>query len=147
MINSVYFGVAFVCGVLVAAQAGTNRILLNNLGSIYWTALMLYLIGFVFLALLSVFFVNQLPSVSILKSAPPWSFLGGIIVASYLLTITYLVPKIGVSSSIVLIVAGQVFGSLAIEHFGLFGVQTSRVNALKFFSGISLIVSVYFIKK
>jgi transporter family-2 protein len=54
-----------------------------------------------------------------LPGAPPWAFAGGLIVAAYVLTITFLVPRLGVGAAVTLIVTGQVLGALAVDHFGL----------------------------
>ncbi len=59
------------------------------------------------------------PSVAELRAAPWWSYTGGLIVAFYVFTITFLAPRLGVGTAIALIVTGQIAAALAIDHFGL----------------------------
>src|SRR6478752_1067358 len=54
-----------------------------------------------------------------LPAAPPWAYAGGLVVAAYVLTITFLVPRLGVGAAVALIVTGQIVGALAVDHFGL----------------------------
>ena len=60
-----------------------------------------------------------LPTVASLRAAPWWSYVGGFIVAFYVLTITFLAPRLGVGTAISLIVTGQIAAALTIDHFGL----------------------------
>jgi transporter family-2 protein len=62
------------------------------------------------------------PKPSQLASAPLYAYLGGIIVAIYVVMITVLVPRIGVGTAIAFIVTGQILCAIIIDHFGLFGI-------------------------
>src|SRR6187402_2107125 len=61
---------------------------------------------------------GQVPPAAALSAAPWWSYLGGVIVAFYVFTITFLAP-LGVGTAISLIVTGQIVAALTIDDFGL----------------------------
>ena len=56
-----------------------------------------------------------------LSCAPPHFFLGGLFVAFYVLTVTWIGPRIGIGNAIFLVVLGQLLAAAVIDHFGLFG--------------------------
>ena len=55
--------------------------------------------------------------------APFWVWLGGISGALYVGGALFIAPKIGTVSLFTWLVAGQMLGALAIDHFGLFGAK------------------------
>lgn len=61
----------------------------------------------------------SVPTPADLGSAPWWSYTGGLIVAFYVFSITFLAPRLGVGTAIALVVTGQVMAALTIDHFGL----------------------------
>lgn len=48
-------------------------------------------------------------------------YAGGLLIAFYLVSVTFLVPKFGVANSISIVVFSQLISIAVIEHFGLFG--------------------------
>jgi transporter family-2 protein len=58
-----------------------------------------------------------------LLSAPPWVFLGGTLGLSMVLGAIFAIPQTGAVVVICSAVVGQMFGSYAIDAFGLFGVE------------------------
>ena len=55
-------------------------------------------------------------------SVPIWFFGGGILIAFYAISITWAAPKIGVSSAISMVLAGQLVTVCFLDHYGLFGI-------------------------
>ena len=133
-----YSSLAFGCGVLIAVQAATNASLIKHVESVPYSAVALFAAGFVALFIIAMASGSP-PGRASWAAAPAWSYVGGVIVALYLLSITYLVPKIGVGPAIVLIVAGQILGATLIDGFGLFGVEM-RLPSLQNLIGIGLII-------
>ncbi|HEY5305222.1 MAG TPA: DMT family transporter, partial [Pseudolabrys sp.] len=56
------------------------------------------------------------------------SWTGGIFGAIYIAISILLVPRLGAATVISLLVAGQMIGSLAFDHFGLFGLPVHHVT-------------------
>ncbi len=54
---------------------------------------------------------------------PPWLWVGGLMGAFIVFTITLVAPKLGVAAAIGLIIAGQLIMGAAIDRFGLFGLE------------------------
>jgi transporter family-2 protein len=69
---------------------------------------------------------SEIPALSAFRAAPVYGYLGGVIVGSYVLAITFLAPRLGVGNAIFFVVTGQILAAVVIDRFGLFGslVQT-----------------------
>ena len=121
MKNTVLLGLlALASGGLIAVQAAANAALSRAIqGNVPFVATTLFLVALAGAAVVLASSGRGLPSAGQLAEAPWWSYTGGLIVAFYVFTITFLAPRIGVGNAIALIVAGQVLAALAIDHFGL----------------------------
>lgn len=120
--------VAVICGSMIAVQASTNTVLLQYTGHVLWTAVILLCLGFIALLSFTLIFAGDRPTLSQIQAAPNWSLIGGIIVASYVVIITLVVPKLGVANAILLIVFGQILASVTIDHFGWFNVGITEIS-------------------
>lgn len=56
-------------------------------------------------------------------AAPKWLWLGGVLGAFIVFTITVTSPRIGTTATIALLVAGQLVAGAAIDRYGLFGFE------------------------
>jgi transporter family-2 protein len=111
---------ALVSGALIPVQAASNAALSRTVGdNVPFAALTLFVLAATATAAAIVVSGKGFPAAAALKEAPWWSFSGGPIVAFYVFTITFSSPRLGVGTSIALIVAGQVLSALAIDHFAL----------------------------
>ena len=72
-----------------------------------------------------------------LATAPKHLFLGGVFVAFYVLSITWVAPQFGVGNAVFFVLLGQLISAAAIDHFGLFGAQESPLSATRA-AGIAL---------
>src|SRR5690349_12164799 len=100
----IFLALAFITGALIPIQAATNAAFSKSIGNPILTSLMVFIIGLVGMALFTLLSKTSFPTRQQLTSAPLYGYLGGIIVATYVLMITILVPRIGVGSAIGLIV-------------------------------------------
>ena len=64
-----------------------------------------------------------------LKGAPWWQLTGGLIGATFVYLTVVVVPELGAGGLLAALVAGQLAGGLAIDHFGLFGLQAVSISA------------------
>jgi bacterial/archaeal transporter family-2 protein len=55
---------------------------------------------------------------------PLWMWLGGLLSAFIVLSITFAAPKIGVAAAIGLVITGNLIVAAAIDRFGWFGVES-----------------------
>ena len=137
---------ALVVGALIPIQAATNAAMSKSLGGIGYASLVLF--GISLLVVVGWILANQvaMPPAAAFRAAPAYAWFGGIIVASYVLAITFLAPRIGVGDAICFIVTGQIFAAVVIDHFGLFGAPVAPLS-LPRVAGVVLMVAGLFLAK
>jgi transporter family-2 protein len=62
------------------------------------------------------------------RSLPWYALLAGSMGLIVVAGISFLIPRVGVASAIILIIAGQLLISSALDHYGLLGVQIRTMN-------------------
>jgi transporter family-2 protein len=144
MKNEIFFFIlALITGALIPIQAATNAAFSKSIGNSYITGLMVFIVGLIGMFLFILFTRASFPSKQALAAAPLYGYLGGLIVATYVIMITILVPKIGVGTAIGLIVTGQIICAVIIDHFGLFNVAVRSINLPRSIGIVLMIVGVY----
>jgi transporter family-2 protein len=103
-------------GAATAVQAGVNGALGRKVGTIEG-AFTSFLIGTVALFLIMMFLGKG--NVLQIVSLPKWQLTGGLLGALYVIGMVFAVPKIGVASSMVAVIAGQLLTSTILDHFGV----------------------------
>ena len=117
---------AVIVGALIPVQAATNAAMSRVIGSVAITSLALFAIGFVVVAAWVIVTREPLPSLETVRRVPAYGYFGGFIVASYVIAITYLAPRLGVGTAIRLVVTGQIIAAVLIDHVGAFGAVVQR---------------------
>jgi transporter family-2 protein len=145
--NLIYLALALVTGALIPIQASTNAAFSKSIGNPLTTGLMVFVVGFVGMMSLSLVLRTSFPSMQQLSSAPIYGYAGGLIVATYVVMITILVPRIGVGTAIALIVTGQIICAVIIDHFGLFNVQVRAINLSRLAGILLMITGIYLVMK
>ena len=142
--NPILWLLAFVSGSLIPVQAAANAALSRSMqGNVPFSALVLFLVAGVASAAGALAAGAAVPSAEALRTAPWWSYLGGLIVAFYVFTITFLVPRIGVGTAISLVVTGQIVAALTIDHFGLLRSLTFPVTPARLLGAALMAVGVF----
>lgn len=108
-------------GALLALQAGVNAQLRTGLGDAGLAALVSFVVGTLGLALVVVVQRPALPDAAALARLPWWYWVGGALGAIYVAVVTVVAPRLGAATLTMLVVAGQLAMSLALDHFGLVG--------------------------
>jgi len=120
--NLVYVLLALVGGVLMAVQAPTNAILAKATDSPVLAALISFAVGTVALVLL--LFAGSAPRALAGARALPWyAWIGGLYGAFFVAMAAFVAPRIGVGALLTAAVAGQLAAALALDHFGLLGLD------------------------
>jgi len=119
---------AVIVGALIPVQAATNAATSRVIGSVAITSLALFAIGFVVVAAWVIVTREPLPSLETVRRVPAYGYFGGFIVASYVIAITYLAPRLGVGTAIRLVVTGQIIAAVLIDHVGAFGAVVQRLT-------------------
>jgi bacterial/archaeal transporter family-2 protein len=122
----IWLSVLMVCaGIGIPVMAALNAGLGMRLGSPVSAAFILFVIGTLATGL--VVLVTGAPN-PFAPVAPFQFWLGGLLVAFYVLSVTIAAPKIGVANAIFLVLLGQLVSATAIDHFALFGVARVPVS-------------------
>src|SRR5437868_6521851 len=143
----VYFALALITGALIPVQAATNAAFNKSIGSPSIAGLMVFVVGLAGMILFVLFSRTALPAPKQLASAPLYSYLGGIIVATYVVMITILVPRIGVGTAIALIVTGQIICAVIIDHFGFFNVTVRSISITRIAGVFLMFGGIYLVMK
>ena len=112
---------AFVAGALVPLQGGSNAALGRALGHPLWASVASLTVSL--LAVLPVLLATRAnaPLVGDALQRPLWMWLGGLAGVIYITLALILTPRLGATTFIVCVVAGQMLASLLIDHYGLMG--------------------------
>ena len=143
----IFLALALMTGALIPIQAATNAAFSKSIGTPLITGLMVFIVGLVGMLFFTLLSRTSFPARQQLVSAPLYGYLGGIIVATYVVMITILVPKIGVGTAIGLIVTGQIICAVAIDHFGLFNVVVRSISLTRVIGMLLMIGGVYLVMK
>ena len=145
--NLLYLALALITGALIPVQASTNAAFSKSIGNPFITGLVVFIVGLLGMMLFMLITKTSLPTPPQLVAAPLYSYLGGAIVATYVVIITILVPRIGVGTAIAFIVTGQILCAIVIDHFGLFNVQVRPVDVGRITGALLMIGGIYLVMR
>jgi transporter family-2 protein len=110
------------------------------------TATILFAVGTVVLAVYSLILRVPWPSGEAVTRYPWWIWTGGFLGAFLVASTVVLAPRLGAASMMSLIIAGQMFASLFLDHFGWLGYQVQPASGLKMLGAILLLGGVVLIR-
>ena len=135
-------------GALLPIQAILNTRLGKQTGGPLMGSLLSFVVGLIFLLALNL--ATNTSAVINLKPATvaPWYiWLGGFLGAIFVGYITWVNQQQGVALTFALVVSGQIFCSLFIDHFGLFGSAVRTITLEKVIGAVFIIIGIVLIKK
>jgi len=127
-----------IVGALIPVQAATNAAMSRAIGSVAITSLALFAIGFVVVAAWAIVIRAPLPSLETLQHVPAYGWFGGFIVASYVISITFLAPRLAIR----LVVTGQIVPAVLVDHVGAFGAVVQRLTMGRAIGVVLMIIGV-----
>jgi transporter family-2 protein len=130
-----YALVMLAAGVGIPVLAALNAALGQHVGSPAGAAAVLFLVALV--STLAAVAVTGPGDTAQFLTAPRHLFLAGVLVAFYVLSITFVAPRFGVGNAVFFVLLGQLVSAAAIDHFGLFGARVSPLSLTRA-SGIAL---------
>jgi transporter family-2 protein len=122
-------------GIGIPVLAALNAALGRFIGSPAMAATVLFVVAFATAAIVAL--LTAPSAAAKLGAAPKHFFLGGVLIAFYVLSITWIAPVIGVGNAVFFVLIGQMIAAATIDHFGLFGAQVSPLNVTRA-SGIAV---------
>ena len=133
-------------GALTALQGPTNARLAGAVNSPVNAALISFAVGTVALLVLAAALQSR-PDVAATRALPWYSWLGGLYGAVFVVAAAYAVPKLGVATTITLMVAGQMLLSLFLDHFGFMGVPRQPITPTRLAGVVMVIGGVLLVRK
>lgn len=115
-----YATVMLAAGVGIPVLAALNAQLGARLGSPAAASAVLFVVAFCG-ASAAMYATSGLAPLAQLAAQPKHLFLAGLLVAFYILSITWVAPRFGVGNAILFVLLGQLASAAVIDHFGLFG--------------------------
>lgn len=114
-----YGAVMLAAGFGIPVLAALNAQLGARIGSPAAAALCLFSVGL--LTSLIVLSFTGFQALRHVPAQPLWLFAAGMLVAFYILSITWIAPHIGLGNAVILVLLGQMISFSLIDHYGLIG--------------------------
>lgn len=143
--NFIFYLLALLTGALIPIQAATNTVFSKAIGNTLVTGLVVFAMGLLSMIVVMLVTRTPLPTTARLSAAPVYSYLGGLVIAVYVVVITIITPRIGVGSAIGLIVTGQILCAVLIDHFGLLHVATRPADIKRIAGVLMMIGGIYLV--
>jgi transporter family-2 protein len=137
---------AFAAGVSFVFQQAVNSNLRMEIGSPWWAGFASYFGGTVVMLAMALILREPLPSVAVAARSHAMSWTGGLFGAIYIAILILLLPRLGAATVIALLVAGQMIGSLAFDHLGLFGLPVHHVTAPRALGAVLLLAGAILVR-
>lgn len=116
-------------GIGIPVLAALNARLGANIGSPAAAAFILFIVA---LSATCLVMLITGPAALTRLAGQPWHlFLAGLLVAFYVLSITFVAPHFGVGNAVFFVLLGQLVSAALIDHFGLFGAAQSPLTLLR----------------
>lgn len=141
-----WFGLAVLGGLLIGMQPSVNARLAAHLGHPLSASLVSFATATVLLALLALVLRPPVPALAAVRAVPPWVWLGGALGAGFVTIALMATPRLGAAMTVALLVAGQLTASIAIDHWGLFGLPVRPVDWAKALGVLCLVAGVVLIR-
>lgn len=137
-----YALIMLLAGIGIPVLAALNAALGARIGSPVAAATVLFSVA---LATCAVGLLMTGPqAVAKVATAPRHLLLAGVLIAFYVLTITFVAPSFGVGNAVFFVLLGQLISTAAIDHFGLFGARLTPIDPTRAL-GIALMAAGVFV--
>ena len=131
---------AALVGLVLPLQAGINSQLRTHVGHPLWAAVVSFSVGtLVLAAVLAVTRVGW-PAAGWVGRVPWWQWTGGLLGAMFVTSAVVLAPRLGAATLVAAVVAGQMVGSLVIDHYGIVG-YPQHAMSVSGVLGVALVVA------
>jgi len=124
-------------GMLTALQAPTNAMLARPFNSPVNAAFVSFAVGTLVL-LVAIVALRVKPDWSGVQALPWYAWLDGAYGAVFVVAAAFAAPRLGVASTITLMIAGQLVAGMVVDHFGGFGIAPRPINLVRLL-GVALV--------
>jgi len=131
--------IMFLTGIGIPILAALNAGLGLRLGHPMAATVLLFTLTLI-IALVGAAMTGALGAVRLSGDIPLQYYFGGVFMAFYIISVTFIAPRFGIGNAIFFVLVGQLISAAAIDHFGLFGALRSEID-LKRVAGIALMIA------
>ena len=143
MTNPIFFACLMLAtGIGIPVMAALSATLGARYGSPALAATVLFLVA-LSISLVFLFAVEGGLKPVPKASLPLHFYLGGVFVAFYVLSVTWVAPRFGVGNAVAFVLLGQIISMAAIDQFGLLGAQTHAITLQRAIGLILMSVGVF----
>jgi transporter family-2 protein len=141
--NLALYLMAFSVGIAISVQAAINSQLASGIGgNALVAALVSFACGTAVLAVAAAARGGLNEALEVLPTQPLWKFAGGVLGAAFVFGTVYLAPRIGLVNLLVLVIAGQLLASMAIDNFGLVHMAVRKVSGIRVAGALVMVAGV-----
>ena len=126
--TTLFLLMALVAGISVPTQAGINAQLGLWTRSPVLAATISFAVGTLTLIVYSIVMRIPMPSLATVGNHPWWVWIGGSLGAFFVTATIILVPKLGATTMVTMVLAGQMCASLLLDHFGGLGYPVHAIS-------------------
>jgi len=128
-------------------QAIVNSKLSDSVGNPILAAFISFSIGTVALFVYMLLTGVPLSDLATVKNAPPVALIGGFLGAFFVSVMATIIPRVSVALAFSLAIAGQMFVTLLIDHFGWLGATEKPINLFRVLGAVLITVGVVLIRR
>jgi len=138
---------AVIAGILVVLQGGFNAKLGIHLNNSLLATLANLSIAAIFTSVAVVITIRQYPSSATLQSIPAYYYLIGALCSFLAVSLFYfLIPKLGIGTTVLFSLSGQIVFALVASHFAWFGFPAEPISLQKLIGLVCFLAGVILIK-
>ena len=122
-----YAAIMTLAGIGIPVLAALNANLGTRIGAPAAAATVLFCIAVLCAASVALA-TGSLKALTLVPAQPKHLLLAGVLIAFYVLSITWIAPRFGVGNAIFFVLLGQLAAAALIDQFGLFGARQTPIS-------------------
>ena len=126
--QAIYVAIGLMAGVAVPFLASINATFGQAIGNVWWASMVLCAVAFATIAGVALATGSGLPGASDLAGTSWWHVTAGCFFTVYIVSMTFVAPRIGLGNAIVLVIVAQIVTAVVIDHYGLLGATVTPLD-------------------
>lgn len=126
--QAVYIAIGLMAGAVVPFLASINATFGQAIGNVWWASMALCVVAFATILAVAVVTGSGLPDLSAFEGASWWHVTAGCFFTVYIVSMTFVAPRIGLGNAIVLVIVAQIVTAVVIDHFGWLGAAVTPLD-------------------
>lgn len=125
-----YAAIMLAAGMGIPILAALNAQLGGRIGSPAAAATLLFVVALCATGV-ALLLTSEPSRLALIPAQPKHLYLGGLFVAFYVLSVTWIAPRFGVGNAIFCVLLGQLISAATIDHFGLMGAMVKPLSGMR----------------